>query len=205
MQISADMTPADVLEEIGRSANMRFAEVGGMLKPIVGLPGAAAFAFTDDSILITEGQSYKPFNGLGETFNALSATYPEPAETWSSKDAPEYVDADAVTADNGRYLPTSISYPAAPYRNQVQRLMRAQMRDYRRMRVHQFYLSPEAIALEPLVDMVSWSSNRNGYDNKLFIVEQVDPTPAMNVMVTLREVDPSDYDWSSDFEMPSVV
>ncbi len=205
LQISADMTPADVLEEIGRSANMRFAEVGGMLKPIVGLPGAAAFAFTDDSILITEGQSYKPFNGLGETFNALSATYPEPAEKWSSKDAPEYVDADAVTADNGRYLPTSISYPAAPYRNQVQRLMRAQMRDYRRMRVHQFYLSPEAIALEPLVDMVSWSSNRNGYDNKLFIVEQVDPTPAMNVMVTLREVDPSDYDWSSDFEMPSVV
>ena len=205
LQISADMTPADVLEEIGRSANMRFAEVGGMLKPIVGLPGAAVFAFTDDSILITEGQSYKPFNGLSETFNALSATYPEPAEKWSSKDAPEYVDADAETADNGRYLPTSISYPAAPYRNQVQRLMRAQMRDYRRMRVHQFYLSPEAIALEPLVDMVSWSSNRNGYDNKLFVVEQVDPTPAMNVMVTLREVDPSDYDWSSDFEMPSVV
>ncbi|MFV0409082.1 MAG: hypothetical protein ACK5LJ_05105 [Paracoccus sp. (in: a-proteobacteria)] len=205
LQISADMTPADVLEEIGRAANMRFAEVGGMLKPIVGLPGAAAFAFTDDSILITEGQSYKPFNSLGETFNALSATYPEPAEKWSSKDAPEYVDADAETADNGRYLPTSISYPAAPYRNQVQRLMRAQMRDYRRMRVHQFYLSPEAIALEPLVDMVAWSSNRNGYDNKLFIVEQVDPMPAMNVMVTLREVDPGDYDWSSDFELPSTV
>ncbi|MDQ7775250.1 MAG: hypothetical protein Q4615_04705 [Paracoccus aminovorans] len=205
LQIRADMTPADVLEEIGRAANMRFAEVGGMLKPIVGLPGAAVFAFTDESILITEGQSYKPFNGLGETYNALSATYPEPAEKWSTKDAPEYIDTAATAADGGRYLPTSLSYPAAPYRRQVQRLMRAQMRDYRRMRLHQFYLPPEAYALEPLVDMVSWSSERNGYLNKLFVVEQVDPTPGMNVLVTLREVDPSDYDWSSDFELPTTV
>lgn len=205
LQISADMSPADVLEEIGRAANMRFAEVGGMLKPIVGLPGAAAFAFTDESILITEGQSYKPFNGLGETYNALSATYPEPAEKWSTKDAPEYIDTAATAADGGRYLPTSLSYPAAPYRRQVQRLMRAQMRDYRRMRLHQFYLPPEAYALEPLVDMVSWSSARNGYLNKLFLVETVDKMPGMNVLVTLREVDPSDYDWSSDFELPTTV
>lgn len=205
LQISADMTAADVLEEIGRAANMRFAEVGGRLKPIVGLPGAAVFAMTDESILITEGQSYKPFNGLGDTFNALSATYPEPVEKWSSKDAPEYIDADATAEDGGRYLPTSISYPAAPYRNQVQRLMRAQMRDYRRMRLHQFYLPPEAYALEPLVDMVSWTSARNGYVNKLFVVERVDPTPGMNVLVTLREVDPSDYDWQSDYELPKNV
>lgn len=205
LQITADMVPANVLEELGRAANMRFAEVGGMLKPIVGLPGAAAFAFTDESILITEGQSYKPFNGLGDTFNALSATYPEPAEKWSTKDAPEYVDAEATAADGGRYLPTAITYAAAPYRRQVQRLMRAQMRDYRRMRVHQFYLPPEAYALEPMVDMVSWTSARNGYVNKLFIVESVDKTPGMNVLVTLREVDPGDYDWSSDFELPTSV
>ncbi len=205
MQITVDMTAADVLEEIGRAANMRFAEVGGRLKPIVGLPGAAAFAFTDESILITEGQSYKPFNGLGETFNALSATYPEPAEKWSSKDAPEYIDADGTASDGGRYLPTSLSYPAAPFRLQVQRLMRAQMRDYRRMRVHQFHLPPEAYALEPLVDMVSWTSARNGYANKLFVVEQVDPTPGMNVLVTLREVDPGDYDWSSEWQAPVTV
>lgn len=205
LQISADMSPADVLEEIGRAANMRFAEVGGMLKPIVGLPGAAVFAMTDESILITEGQSYKPFNGLGETYNALSATYPEPAEKWSTKDAPEYIDTDATAADGGRYLPTSLSYPAAPYRRQVQRLMRAQMRDYRRMRLHQFYLPPEAYALEPLVDMVSWTSARNGYINKLFVVEAVDKMPGMNVLVTLREVDPSDYDWSPGFELPTTV
>ncbi len=205
LEIKADMTAADVLEELGRAANMRFAEVGGMLKPIVGIPGAAVFAFTDGDILISEGQSFKPFDSLSNTFNALAATYPEPAEKWSTKDAPEYVDAAFTAADGGRYLPTSIAYPAAPYRRQVQRLMRAQMRDYRRFRTHQFYLPPDAYGLEPLVDVVSWTSARNGYVNKLFVVESVAKTPGMNVLVTLREVDPSDYDWSSDFELPTSV
>lgn len=204
-EIAVNMQPADVLEEIGRAANMRFAEVGGRLKPVVGLPGAAVFSFTDDDIVVTQGQSFKPFNALGETFNALGATYPEPTEKWSTKDAAEYVDAAATEDDGGRYLPTSISYPAAPYRRQVRRLMRAQMRDFRRMRQHQFHLPPDAYALEPGVDMVSWTSQRNGYINKLFVVEAVAKTAGMLVAVTLREVDPSDYDWSSDFEVPTTV
>lgn len=204
MEISVDMEPASVLDEIGKSANMKFAEVGGRLKPIVDLPGAAVFAFTDGDILITEGQSFSPFYPASETFNAISATYPERGEKWASKDAPEYIDTDAQE-DDGEYLPTSMSYGAVPFGNQVQRLMRSQMRDFRRMRRHQFYLPPDAYALEPGIDMVSWTSNRNGYINKQFMVESVSKTPGMNVLVSLREVDPSDYDWSSDFERPIVI
>ena len=204
MEISVDMEPASVLDEIGKSANMKFAEVGGRLKPIVDLPGAAVFAFTDGDILITEGQSFSPFYPASETFNAISATYPERGEKWASKDAPEYIDTDAQD-DDGEYLPTSMSYGAVPFGNQVQRLMRSQMRDFRRMRRHQFYLPPDAYALEPGIDMVSWTSNRNGYINKQFMVESVSKTPGMNVLVSLREVDPSDYDWSSDFERPIVI
>ncbi|SOC22014.1 phage tail protein, partial [Rhodobacter maris] len=200
-EITVDMDPRDVIDEIGHAANMRFAEVGGMLKPLVDIPAAAVLSITDEDILITEGQSYRPFVAVSETFNALSATYPEPAEKWTSKDAPEYVDADATADDGGRYLPTSVRYNAAPYARQVQRLMRAQMRAYRRMRQHQFYLPPMAYALEPL-DMISWTSARNGYVAKLFIVERLQKTAGMCVAVTLREVDPDDYSWSSDYERP---
>ena len=204
MEISVDMEPASVLDEIGKSANMKFAEVGGRLKPIVDLPGTAVFAFTDGDILITEGQSFSPFYPASETFNAISATYPERGEKWASKDAPEYIDTEAQE-DDGEYLPTSMSYGAVPFGNQVQRLMRSQMRDFRRMRRHQFYLPPDAYALEPGIDMVSWTSNRNGYINKQFMVESVSKTPGMNVLVSLREVDPSDYDWSSNFERPIII
>ena len=205
LEISVDMEPASVLDELGKSANMKFAEVGGRLKPIVDLPGAAVFAFTDGDILITKGQSFSPFYSASDTFNAISATYPEPGEKWTSKDAPEYVDAEAREDDGGQHLPTSMSYGAVPFGNQVQRLMRSQMRDFRRMRRHQFYLPPDAYALEPGIDMVSWTSERNGYVNKQFTVESVSKTPGMNVLVSLREVDPSDYDWSSDFERPIVI
>jgi hypothetical protein len=204
-EISVDMMPADILEELGRAANMRFAEVGGRLKPIVGLPGASVLSITDENIVITEGQSFSPFQPLSSTYNALSATYPEPGEKWASKDAVEYIDEDATEADGGRYLPTSVSYGAAPFGKQVQRLMRSQMRDYRRMRRHQFHLPPEAYGLEPLVDMISWTSPRNGYDGKFFVVESVAKTPGMLVLVSLREADPSDYDWSIEFEQPLTI
>lgn len=205
MEIRCNVPAADALEEIGKAANMRFAETGGQLKPIVGLPAAAAFALTDDDIVITEGQSFKPFYPVAETFNAISATYPEPVEKWSSKDAREYIDTDATAEDGGRYLPTSMTYGAVPFRRQIRRLMRSQMRDYRRMRRHQFHLPPDAYALEPGVDMVSWTSQRNGYVSKLFMVESVAKTPGMLVLVSLREVDPGDYDWSSSFEAPPTV
>jgi hypothetical protein len=203
-EITVDMVAADVLEEIGRASNMRFAEVGGRLKPIVGLPGSSVLAFTDATVIITEGQSFKPFEPLSSTYNAISATYPEPGEKWTNRDAPEYVDADLTAGDGGRYLPTSVDYAAAPYKRQVQRLMRAQLKDYRRTRVHQFYLPPEAYALEP-GDMLSWTSARNGYSNKKFIAEKVAKAPNMNVLVTLREADPSDYDWSSAWEVPVTI
>lgn len=200
-EITVDATAADVLEEIGKAGNMRFAEVGGRMKPLVGLPGTSVFSLTDADIVITEGQSFAPFYPISQTFNTLTATYPEPAEKWATKDAPEYQDSDSLTEDGDRYLPTSLTYGAAPFANQVQRLMRAQMRDYRRMRTHTFSLPPDAYALEPL-DMVTWDSARNGYIGKQFIVESVTKAAGMNVAVSLREVDPSDYDWSTDFELP---
>lgn len=200
-EISVDAAAADVLEEVGRAGNMRFAEVGGMLKPVVGLPGSSVFALTDGDIIITEGQSFAPFYPVSQTYNSLTATYPEPSEKWASKDAPEYQDTASITEDGDRYLPTSVTYGAAPFANQVQRLMRAQMRDYRRMRTHTFSLPPDAYALEPL-DMVTWDSDRNGYEGKQFVVESVTKAVGMNVAVTLREVNPSDYDWSTDYQLP---
>lgn len=204
-EIGVDMEPASVLDEISKSANMSFVETGGRLKVIVDLPGSSAFSFTDGDILITEGQSFNPFYPASDTFNSVSATYPEPSEKWASKDAPEYVDADAREEDGGRHLPTSMTYGAVPYGRQVQRLLRSQMRDFRRQRRHQFYLPPDAYGLEPKLDMVTWTSSRNGYVNKRFIPEIVDKTPGMNVLVNLREVDPGDYDWSSDFERPIII
>lgn len=200
-EIFVDTTAADVLEELAKAANMRFSEVGGRLKALVDLPGTSVLTFTDGDILITEGQTFNPFYPVSATYNTIAATYPEPAEKWSTKDAPEYVDVESKESDGDRHLPVSMSYACCPFRFQVQRLMRSQMRDFRRMRRHSFYLPPIAYRLEPN-DMISWTSNRNGYNAKKFMVEGVRKLPGMSVLVELREVDPGDYDWSSNFQKP---
>lgn len=201
MEIPVDVEAADVLEELGRACNTRFAEVGGKIKPCTDLPASAIYSITDDDIIITEGQGFDPFYPLTDTYNVISATYPDPALKWVTKDAPERTYAEERALDGGRYLPVGVNYPACPFPEQVQRLMHSQMLDFRRMRQHTFSLPPAAFGLEPL-DMINWVSVRNGYESKKFIVEQISSVMGMNVTVALREVDPSDYDWSPSQVIP---
>lgn len=201
-EVTVDMAPLDVIEEIGRAANMRFAEIGGRLKPVVGLPGSAVLAITDDDILLTENQSMAPFRPLSDTYNAIMATYPEKDEKWANKDAPEYISEEATEEDGGAYYPASVAYGAAPFRNQVQRLQRAQIEDYRRGITHEFCLPPEAYGLEPVIDAISWTSRRNGYTNKIFVVESVTKMPGMIIQLNLREAEPGDFDWSPAMQQP---
>src|SRR5690606_3814621 len=61
-------------------------------------------------------------------------------------------------------------------------------------RRHVVTLPPDAWLLEPL-DIVSWTSAANGYSAKAFMVLSIDGAPGMNQVVTLKEIDHSDYAW----------
>jgi hypothetical protein len=79
---------------------------------------------------------------------------------------------------------------------QVQRLLKTAVEDARRFRQHQFYLPPDAWLLEPN-DVLSWSSNRNNYDEKKFLVTSITGGSNFLQLVNLKEIDPSDYDWTA--------
>lgn len=210
-EITGDMTPLDVVQELRKAGNARIAEVGGSFKIQNGAFGAAVFAFSDDDIIITEGQSFEPFPTLDETVNAIGGSYPDPSQKWATKDAP-FLSAKSLTdaatgltlfeVDGDRELPVDVTFPAVPFARQVQRLMRAMIKEERRFRTHQFWLPPEAWALEPN-DVVSWTSARNGYVNKKFVVVAIEGDMTMTQLVTLKEIDPADYDWSSEYEVPT--
>ncbi|MBB3607354.1 phage tail protein [Rhizobium sp. BK602] len=202
--IQCDQQPLDVISELLKGCNGRMAEVGGIFKMLVGAPGGAVYSFSDDDIIVTEEQDYQPFPTLSDTYNAIEATYPEPTEKWATKDAPGRYNTDLETEDGNRRLPAQIELPAVPFANQVQRVGLAMIQDYRRFRVHQISLPPDAYPLEPN-DVVSWSSARNGYAEKKFLVVKVEPQPNFLVVVTLKEVDPADYDWHSGLQLPTAT
>lgn len=202
-EITGDLKPTDVLEEFRKGMNARLVDSAGQLKIKAGAHGASIFAFTDDDIIVTEAQGFDPFPPLDQTINGISATYPEPEEQWAAKDAPTLQNDAHRARDRGHSLMASLQYRAVPYKRQVQRLMRAALKEERRFRTHQIWLPPEAYGLEPGIDTVAWTSNHNGYSAKKFLVIEIEGDPTMNQLVTLQEIDPSDYDWSSEFELPT--
>lgn len=199
---SVDSQPIEIIQEILNGCNGRMAEVGGFFKISIGSPGASVFGFNDETIVVTSDQELDPFPQLTETYNAIECEYPEPREKWATKDAPPRHFPDLETADGNRRLPASITLSTVPYANQVQRVMLAMINDYRRFRIHRITLPPEAYVLEPN-DVVSWTSKRNGYVNKQFVVIDTEILKNLCTVITIKEVDASDYDWFPTDKIPT--
>lgn len=193
---------ADTVELLLTACQGRLSEIGGVYKINVGEPGAPVASFTDDAIISTQEQTFTPFFELAKTVTGVGATYPEPAESWQTKDAPPLRDATLETAAGNRRLLADIRFDCVPYAAQVQRLMKSALREAQRARRHTIVLPPEFWVLEP-GDIVSWYSVRNSYldDGKLFRVDGIVDRDDMNIMVDITEVDPSDYhyDFSTEF------
>lgn len=202
LEVSVDQEPHAVIGELLKACEGRIAEIGGVYKILVGEPGSSVKSITDEDIVITEGQSYEPFPGLESTFNGITATYPEPLEAWESKEAPPRYSAALETLDDARRLPFSTSYKAAPYPNQVQRIMLASVNETRRFRRHSATMPAEWWEYEPL-DVYDWTSTRNSYTAKKFLILVMDDLPNGNQIVGSQEIDPTDYNgWTTANELP---
>jgi len=190
----ANTQVADTVEMLLTACQGRLSEIGGVYKLNVGEPSAPVASFTDGEIISTAEQTFTPFFELAKTVTGVSATYPEPAEAFAMKDAPPLRDADLEEAAGNRRLLADISFDAVPYAAQVQRLMLSALREAQRARRHTITLPPEYWVLEP-GDVVEWTSERNGYETKLFRVDGIVDRENLDVMVDLTEVDPADYDF----------
>jgi len=205
LEIKLDMAPAEVIDELAKTCLGQVSEMGGVFRMRVGAPAAPVQFITDEDIVISAPQELEPFPGLAASANAISSEYPEPASLWTSRAAPQLLNADWEAEDGGRRLPTSINFPACSDISQVAQLMSAYIKDARRFRTHRLVLPPEAFLLEPL-DTIAWTSARNGYTNKIFeVVEITDQPGTINQDLVLRERDPSDYGWSASNDLPAIV
>jgi len=195
-EIRVDEQPIEVITTMLDACNGRIAEVGGIYKIHVAEPGDPVVSFIDDDIVITEGQSFDPFPGLESTYNAISATYVEPGETWATKQAPILTDLDYEAADDGRRLPADVALPYVFSGTQVQRIQKAMLLEDRRWRTHTMTLPPEWWEYEVL-DVAAWTSSRNGYASKAMLIAAMDDLPGGNQVVKLREQDPADFGWNA--------
>lgn len=200
-EIKVSDEPHEVLDEILKSCNGELAEAGGTWIAKAGPPGLPVYFFTDGDLLTDRPEDMDPLPGGDGTINAVTPTFVAPEMIWAGKEGPMFTDPAWEAADGDRRevdLPlNAVASPA-----QAQRIAAAYARDARRWRAHKLPLPPDAAVLEPL-DVVAWTSARNGYVAKHFEVREIEDDPETMVqIVTLREVDPADYSWSTAEEKP---
>jgi hypothetical protein len=192
------------IESILTGCQGRLSEIGGVYKLSLGEPEAASVSFTDEDILSTEDQTFTPFFTLEDTINGIQATYPNPSESWNSKTAPPLYRTDLEALSGGRRLLADVTLDMVPYPGQVQRLMKSALAEAQRARRHTLTMGPEFWILEP-GDIISWTSERNGYQDKLFRVDGMADKDNLDILMDITEVDPSDYSWNQDTDFRPVV
>lgn len=203
-----DDEPADIIDELLKACSGEIAEMGGRFIPRVGGPGLPVYFFTDADIALDDPREHYPYPLPDETYNIVTAIYPDPAALWEPREAPPREDTDAIAAD-GTPNTADLDLSACPYPLQVQRIMEAALREERRFARHVLSLPSDAIGLEPL-DVVTWASDEFAYAGKGFeITGVVDPVLTGRPRLSLRERDAADSVWTTDDEIynpaPSAV
>jgi hypothetical protein len=202
-QISLSTQLGDTIESLLTTCQGKLSEVGGFYKVFLGAPDSPVFTFTDDDILSTEEQSFTPFFGLSDTINGVTAKYPDPVQGWQTTAAPPLYRTDLEVEAGNRRLLTDVSLDFVPYSAQAQRLMKSALDAAQRARRHTLGFPPKFWYVEP-GDVGEWTSDRNGYDAKLFEVNGAVDKANLDVTLDLTEVDPSDYDWNHDTDFQPV-
>lgn len=202
-QIRIGASQADAIEAILTACQGRISEIGGFYKIHLGEPDTATFSFTDEQILSTDRQVYRPFFALSSSVNGIQGTYPDPDQGWNVATAPAYYRPDLEVSDGNRRLMAKPSFDFVPYTAQVQRLQKSAIEEAQRARTHTLALSPMYWIVEP-GDVGSWTSVRNGYSDKLFRVDGVVDRANLDVSLSLTEVDPADFDWDHELEFTPI-
>ena len=202
-EIQLATQPADAITMLLACCSGRPAEIAGSYKILIGAAGAAVVSITDDDILVSEEQQFDPFPNLDSTINAITARYPEPTQAYALTDAPPLYNSSYETADGNRRLVSAVEFDFATSNTQVQRLMKALVEEARRFRKHSQVMPPSMYQLEPL-DVVSFTSTRNGYSDKLFRIDAVTDGDNCDQAWSLTEVDPADFDWDPSTDEQAV-
>lgn len=203
-QINVSAQPVNAIEAILTGCQGRLSEIGGFYKIHLGAPDSVSFTFSDDDILSSEPQTYRPFFSLADSVNGIQATYPDPAQGWNTATAPAYYRTDLEARDGDRRLMASPAFDFVPYAEQAQRLQKSAIEEAQRARTHSLTLPPAFWVVEP-GDVGEWTSARNGYSAKQFRVDQAVDRANLDVALSLTEVDPSDYDWNTGADFTPVT
>ena len=195
--------PAATVEELLKAASATIADLGYGWGVAAGAPPLPVMTFSDEDVIVSQKQDLDPFPSLQDTYNAVSAKFPDPKHLWETKESPLRTNATWEALDAFGRRTASMSLPAVPYADQCQRLTQAWITDERRFIKHVISLPSDAAHVEPM-DTVVWNSTRNSYAAKTFEIGEIVEDPRTGIrQLSLRECDASDWVMPPNYLLPT--
>lgn len=203
-EIKFEEAPADILKDLFTAANAQIVEVGGFWYPIVGDSGAAVAEISlEEDLSVSEAWTHDPFPDLNSTFNAITASHPSPDALWNPTTTETISRASWITED-GREKLHDLALPMVWDDNQARQIADTLLNENRRFRTHKWPLLPEFFRLRPL-QTINATSEDYQYTSKSFrITEVVYDLLTLNVSISVRECDPTDFAPNPALALPSV-
>ena len=198
----AETEPAELIEACMTACAGQIAAIGGKLIPQVGTPDVPVWSINDNDLSAEDQLLFEPIKGLAERFNGVQASHAAPAQLWEPRNLPLIENATWEAEDGGRRLIADLRLSGVFSAAQASELANIYINDERRQRVHQIVLPPDAARLQ-VFDTIQLTRPQDGYDNKLVeVVGFEQRTDDLFCSVTVREVDPTDYEWSPSQDLP---
>ena len=188
--------PAELIEACMTACGGQIAAIGGQLIPQVGAPDVPVWSVSDDDISADDPLLFEPIKGLADRYNATRATYLAPAHLWEARNLPLATNPAWEAEDGGRRLVADLRLAGVYSAGQASELAEIYIKDERRQRVHQITLPPDAARVQ-VFDTILLTRPQDGYQNKLVEIVGLDQrTDDLFCTLTVREVDPDDYNWT---------
>lgn len=198
-EISLDTEPLETVRNILQAMGGRLSELGGVFKLHIGAPALPSLTFDDESLRANEGDNFRPITPFEQRVNYVTGKFTSPDDGWIPKPAPARSDEDRIALD-GQRIPANLDVPFVQSSSHMQRLQKQLLARALRERNHTVPLPPGAFGLEA-GDSVEWTSERNGYTDKLFEVDAVELSSNFDTVVSLVEIDHDDYEWDAETDL----
>lgn len=204
LEVAVTQEPAEVIAELLEACSGQIAEFGGVWDIQVGAPSVPDLYIDDEDLRVDAPTSREPFNASTDRINAIAVTYTAPEMVWNAHQLTTLTHPDWEIEDGGRF-PADLQLIAVTNAAQAAQVAEEMAADNRRELRHVLRAPPEFAVLRPL-RTISWTSAQNGYDNKWFELFEMTLEPrTFQVVLSLRERDPSDFSSPSFLELPAPV
>lgn len=203
-EIQTGDDPIAVIDELLLCCNGKISETAGLIRILAVEPNASVASFVDDDIITTDSQTFVPFKDVSSAINGVSMNYISPDDNWETITAPPLYNEIYEAEDDGRRLIAKLESAFITNDTQAQRIMKASLMENRRERRHAISLPAAWWQIEPL-DIITWSSDTNGYTNKKFLVVSISDSTPGDVVLDITEIDDADVVWNSQTDFTEIT